>query len=295
LKTITWLPERGRHGISNVIVAMLSLVLVVIVVANIVLWNYQMNGYDWDKMRENIDILAVSRISHSPWFFSKSEFAVDAGACVNGSYTDTYYLDNNYESFSGNLSTDKIYIRGDYALNLSVFPLVNASALEMQMRFKANDTADRFYLKAYDWNSSVYSNVGFNSTSDSISSHQWSNYSVKVTGNWNRYVGSSGLVRIAFADEGSESNLTRLDVDFLAVRLVINGTKFDFQNKGPLTSHLVALWLDNSTIHQRYQVSLFINEGENCSYFRSDVNLPSDSCIIKAVSERGNVAVFTTN
>lgn len=42
--------KRDKPGISNVIVVMLSLVLVVVIVANVVLWSYQMNQFDWDKM-----------------------------------------------------------------------------------------------------------------------------------------------------------------------------------------------------------------------------------------------------
>jgi hypothetical protein len=45
--------NRDRRGISNVIVVMLSLVLIVVIVANVVLWSYQMNQLDWEKMRED--------------------------------------------------------------------------------------------------------------------------------------------------------------------------------------------------------------------------------------------------
>lgn len=127
--------RRGKSGISNVIVVMLSLILVVMVVANVVLWSYQMNGQDWDKMREDLEILSVNHID--------------------------------------------------------------------------------------------------------------------------------------------------------------NGTALDFQNGGPLTCHLIALWIDNSTIHQRYPVNVFINAGERKWYNSTNVNLPRNSCIIKAITERGNVAVFS--
>ena len=44
--------KRGKREISTVIVVMLSLVLVVIIVGNVVLWSYQMNHVDWEKMQE---------------------------------------------------------------------------------------------------------------------------------------------------------------------------------------------------------------------------------------------------
>jgi len=38
---------------------MLSLVLIVVIVANVVLWSYQMNQLDWEKMREDINIVDI--------------------------------------------------------------------------------------------------------------------------------------------------------------------------------------------------------------------------------------------
>jgi hypothetical protein len=35
---------------------MLSLVLVVTVVSNVVLWSYQKNNIDWERMQEKIDV-----------------------------------------------------------------------------------------------------------------------------------------------------------------------------------------------------------------------------------------------
>ena len=44
--------RRDRRGISNVIVVVLSLVIILAIVSNIVLWNYEMNQVDWEKMKE---------------------------------------------------------------------------------------------------------------------------------------------------------------------------------------------------------------------------------------------------
>lgn len=60
LKNIARRLKRNKRGVSNVMVVMLSLVLVVIVVDNIVLWDYQMNQLDWERMQEKIEITAVS-------------------------------------------------------------------------------------------------------------------------------------------------------------------------------------------------------------------------------------------
>jgi hypothetical protein len=55
--------RRDERGISNVIVVMLSLFLVVIIVSNVILWSYQMNQFDWERMQENVEITNVTRIS----------------------------------------------------------------------------------------------------------------------------------------------------------------------------------------------------------------------------------------
>ena len=59
LKNIARRLERDKRGVSNVMVVMLSLVLIVIIVDNIVLWDYQMNQLDWERMQEKIEITAA--------------------------------------------------------------------------------------------------------------------------------------------------------------------------------------------------------------------------------------------
>ena len=53
--------KRNRRGISTVIVVMLSLVLITIIVGNVVLWSYQMNQLDLDRMQETVTITDVSK------------------------------------------------------------------------------------------------------------------------------------------------------------------------------------------------------------------------------------------
>jgi len=78
--------KQDRRGVSNVIVVMLSLILVVVIVANVVLWSYQMNQFDWEKTQENIEILNVTRIAGwlSGWNYRKSHVIQNAsGAGTN--------------------------------------------------------------------------------------------------------------------------------------------------------------------------------------------------------------------
>jgi hypothetical protein len=126
--------KRDRRGISNIIVVVLSLVIILAIVSNVVLWNYEMNQLDWEKMRENVIITNVERLT---------------------------------------------------------------------------------------------------------------------------------------------------------------GSQFTFQNDGSLTAHLVSLWIINSTDHQQYDISVFVNSAETKTYLRDDISLPTGSYTVKVVTERGNTAVYS--
>ncbi|MDI6806102.1 MAG: hypothetical protein QMD20_05520, partial [Candidatus Bathyarchaeia archaeon] len=55
--------RQAKRGVSNVIVVMLSLILIVLIVSNVVLWSYQMNQFDLERMQENIKIANVTRVT----------------------------------------------------------------------------------------------------------------------------------------------------------------------------------------------------------------------------------------
>jgi hypothetical protein len=95
--------------------------------------------------------------------------------------------------------------------------------------------------------------------------------------------------------KGVKATDTQFDfkVDWIEFKVVTDsGTLFTFENAGSLTSHVVSLWIINSTNHRRYDANLFINSGEEATYIRADIRLPSTPFIAKVVTERGNMAVF---
>jgi len=92
--------KHDKRGVSNVIVVMLSLVLIVVIVANVVLWSYQMNQFDWERMQENLEIVDIARVNSSSWFVAQSEYIVNTGNQISGSYTDTQTINNQYETFA---------------------------------------------------------------------------------------------------------------------------------------------------------------------------------------------------
>jgi hypothetical protein len=281
----------NKRGVSNVIVVMLSLVLVVIIVANVVLWSYQMNQLDWERTEENVSIANVEHVNRSPWFTTQSEYTVNEGSYVSGSYADTQAVDSKYERFT---ETEKrLNINGIYTIDLSAYPSAFIQTVEIQLRFRASDNGKKWYLNAYNWTSAKYSDSGFNSTTGYTPTTGWDYYAVNFTTSWHSYVWNNGTICLQFTDQGADSNSTVIDIDFLGVRAAIDGTRFSFKNDGALTSHLVSLWIMNTTSHLHYDINVFMNSGENATYFRGDIQLPTDNFIVKVVTERGNMAVFT--
>ncbi len=90
--------NKDKYGVSNVLVVMLSLILITVIVANVVLWSYQMNQLDWEKAQEKIEITYAS--DKSPWFTSTTEYILEIGHCIGGTYEDTWHpQDNAYQTF----------------------------------------------------------------------------------------------------------------------------------------------------------------------------------------------------
>ena len=183
-------------------------------------------------------------------------------------------------------------INGAFVIDLSTYPLACIQSVEIQLRYRASDTGEKWYIKAYNWSGATYSDVGFNSTIGHTPTTGWDYYTVNLTTSWRSYVWNNGTIYVEFIDQGPDSISTTIDVDFLGVRAVIDGARFSFKNEGASTSHLISLWVNNATNHQRYDINLFVNSGENTTYTRADISLPTENFIAKVVTERGNIAVF---
>ena len=118
-------------------------------------------------------------------------------------------------------------------------------------------------------------------------------YALDLLDCWQSYANQNGTMIIEFVNAQPDSNQTSIDIDFLAVKIVVTGTEFTIHNAGSLTAHLISLWVTNSLSHQRYDLNAFINPGETFTVVRNDVSLPSAPYIIKVVTEKGNMAVYT--
>ena len=292
--------KQDRRGVSNVIVVMLSLILVVVIVANVVLWSYQMNQFDWERMQEKIEIVNVQRANtQSPWFVTQTEYHIDIGSKVSGSYSNTQSVDDgNWETFQEELSAPpkryRLSINGTFTINSESYPLSAIQTVEILIRYNASVSDEKWYLKAYNWTAQKYSDIGFNNTSGSqpSTSAEWTLYAVNLTDHWQSYVRDDGVMFIQFHDGSAEKTQTRISVDFLGVRVRGNWTSFTLSNEGSLTVHIVSLWIiTDSNNHKHYNANFYVNPGENATYIRTDIALSASTILVKIVTERGNIAV----
>ena len=439
--------RRNRRGISNIIVVALSLVIIVAIVSNLVLWNFEMNQVDWEKMREDITITDVVDGIYSSWFVAQGEYVVTSGSRTSGSYvatqaigggseifsetatvggeetlidtesfegtwtpagwsetgnwakesnyahdgtfsadfdgggggasgyltspsmdcsgTDAIYVDfwwndraldngdflleyyngsswnthqdlNQVESGNGwhhytetitdsqyfvadfqirwsadrvwsgesahvdevnvskggSVSSNLLDINGAFVIDLGTHPPGDIKSVEIHLRFRTDDSGEKWYLKAYNEETSTYSATGFNTTAGYTPTIGWDYYAVEITDGWQNYVQGDGTITVKLVDEGGDSRQTAVWIDFLGVRVKEYGTQCSFQNVGGLTVHLVSLWITNSTDHQRYDIDIYVNSANTEVYIRDDIILPTEYTV-KVVTERGNMAVYS--
>jgi len=292
LRTIMLLHKlrKNKRGFSTVIAVVLSLVILVVVVANVVLWDYTMNQYDWEKLHEGLSLTVTAR---STWFIVQSEYRINNGSITGGSYLDTQADDEIYETFRETAAPRVLDINGTFFIDLAKYPLTYIQGIEILIKFQATDTSEAWFLKAYNWTANTYSNSGFNSTTGytPTTTTGWDYYQVSITNRWTSYVKSDGKMFIKFHDAGADPTRTTVRIDFLAVRATI--ALFSFKNNGQVTSHVTSVWVITSTIHSRYDVDFFINSGTAASFFSPNINLPKGSYLVKTITERGNVAVYS--
>lgn len=293
--------KQDSKGISNVIVIMLSLVLIVVIAANVVLWSYQMNQFDWERTQEKIEIInSESGSAFSPLLKTQTEYLVENGSLISGSYTDTQEAEDGlWETFQEELSTPPRYrlcINGTLNIDTANYPLNAIHMIEILLRYNISDIEEKIFLRAYNWTSKTYSR--FEGDSGDIPSlpNEWSDYTINLTDHWSSYVRDDGLMYIQIQDEKLElpsENQTKLSVDFLGVRMYgWSWTSISLINKGSITVHIVSLWVINSTKHERYDLNFFLNSGQNATYVRIGEDLLVEQSLIKMVTERGNKAIL---
>ncbi len=77
------------------------------------------------------------------------------------------------------------------------------------------------------------------------------------------------------------------------VSMTASGARFEVKNSGPDGVHIVAIWIIDPYSHKRYTADMFLNPGETETLLREDIELPKDYVLVKIVTERGNLAVYS--
>lgn len=186
--------------------------------------------------------------------------------------------------------TYSLSIQGDFTLNLTKYSIENISIVEINIRFKANDTGEYWTLEAYNWTSNSYNVI------DTLPPALYpKDYTIILSNRWQCYVNPyNGTIKLVFHDESPDTVPTTLKVDSFTVKAVLKqGAIFTLKNEGAATVHIVALWITTAKSHKRYSLDFYINPGETVDYIREDVLLPSGDFTIKVVTELGNMAVFS--
>ena len=104
--------RRDRRGISNVIVVVLSLVIILAIVSNVVLWNYDMNQVDWEKMKENVTITSVTNATYGSQYNFKNEGGLTVHLVSLWINNATLHQHCNINVFVNSAET-KTYLRED--------------------------------------------------------------------------------------------------------------------------------------------------------------------------------------
>ena len=190
-------------------------------------------------------------------------------------------------------ANNKLDIANSFLIDLATYPLGRIKTVEVLMKYRTSDAGDTWYLLMHNWTSSVFGSAGFNFTTGVTPTTGWDYYAINLTDQWRSYVNENGTISIEFANQVADSNQTTLDVDFLGVRVSVDGSFFSINNKGSTTAHLVSLWVDNATVHQNYDVNLFINSGGQADYIRLDISLTGTPLVIRVVTDKGSVSVFS--
>jgi len=105
------------------------------------------------------------------------------------------------------------------------------------------------------------------------------------TGHWRMKISGTKNTDTSFNSE----------IDWIQVKETAFGALITLQNGGSLTSHVVSLWINNSTNHQRIEIDTFISPGETVSKLFKNLIIPDGSSTTKVSTERGNLSVFSIN
>ena len=101
--------QKDKKGISNIIVVALSLVVILAITTDVILWNYEMNQLDWEKMREEIELINAETINQIATYNSQEYAPLQGTNFVSGNISNLILDDENYMKFQSYYSGTNIH------------------------------------------------------------------------------------------------------------------------------------------------------------------------------------------
>jgi hypothetical protein len=267
------------------------------------LYNYEVGAYSTSGDGYMTDTIGTTdKIENQTITTSPTRFRNVAGEwklkikCVKATDTPFEFKVDWIQYEATVLGTYRLDINNDFVIDLLSYPLNQIKSIEILVKYNATEGSEKWLIKAYNWATASFSDAGFNSTSGSQPTpNEWNYYAISITENLADYVSGNGTFRLQFADDGTGMNQTTIETDFFAVKATLGGANIQIKNSSPSTTHVVAIWIISQTNHKRYDISLFINSGEEVTYVLAGVELPEGRFTVKIVTERGNMAVFAVD
>jgi hypothetical protein len=150
-----------------------------------------------------------------------------------------------------------------------------------------------FQLFDYNLGSYPTSGDGFIFHNSSMSPYVDETKNQTITANPTHFHDTSGQWRMKITGVKNPSAQFDLEADLVELQPPSGGPYFIFRNSGTLTSHIVSLWVINSSLHQHYDMDIYLNSGQDLVFYRDDVDIPNGQYIVRIVTDKGNLAVFS--
>ncbi|MEM2387177.1 MAG: hypothetical protein QXO50_04090 [Candidatus Bathyarchaeia archaeon] len=250
------------------------------------------NGNSWITVISSLSANTWNNVSVSPYLTS-STFTIRFKAANETDDTTQSSWQIDCVLLRTCCYTYRLEISNLFKIDLSTYPLSHVYGVEILVRYNVSVAVERWFIKAYDWSSRSFIGIGFNNTEgDHPVANEWNDYAISINENWTRYIRDDGTIQIMFCDEGTSENQTLVQIDFIGVRVILNGLILEIKNSGATTAHIVSIWVINATHHMRNDADFFINSGEKATYIRVDISQPAGNFTVKIVTERGNIDTF---
>ena len=249
MQAITKLLRNKKRGISTVIVVMLSLVLIVTIVGNVILWSYQMNQIDWEKIQEKIEIIDVQSVNNS-WIQNPNGYILGGSTnWVSGDISNLIIDDGDTMAFSS-------YFSGE---DLQEFVGLDSSDIDSSFDkgIHSNFTAQRYGPDSiFDTLSETNTYLNFTVLDDGFEGPIWDENWNIISANWqedNSPIHSGSSSAWAYNNQG-EGPFTSNNLNMLGVNAIY--IDFWFRKDDIESSDFTLYYYDGSSYDLIYELDI---------------------------------------